>query len=207
MNILDKVKAILFKTNETLPLLKEESNTLQQPIIYLAILALIPLMATFIGYSAVGFDTITGSNVRLPVTSSLIHIIVQFLLTVVGVFLTALIANYMAPKFGGKENYPQAFKAVSYACTPSLIGGILAIHPKMSLLGSWAGFIFGLIIAIYGLYILYQALPVLMESPKTSAFTYTLIVAVGGIVIWGGLDIINNFIAKSIINNAISHLI
>jgi hypothetical protein len=206
MNILDKVMGILFKTNGTLPQLKEESNTLQQPMFYLAILTLIPFMATFIGYSAIGFDTSAGSNFRLPVTSSLIHIVVQFLLTVGGVFLTALIVNYMAPKFGGKGNYPNAFKAVSYACTPSLIGGVLAIHPKMSLLGSWSGFVIGLIIAIYGLYILYQALPVLMESSKTSASTYTLIVAVGGIIIWGGLAGINNLIATNIFNKAISGL-
>ncbi len=206
MNILDKVMGILFKTNETLPLLKEESNTLQQPLIYLSILALIPLMATFIGYSAVGFDMSTENNLRLPVTLTLIHIVVQFLLTAGGVFLTALIVNYLAPNFGGKENYPHAFMAVSFACTPSLIGGIFAIHPKLSLLGSWAGFIVGLIIALYGLYILYQALPILMESPKTTASTYTLVVAIGGIVIWLGLGIINNLIAENIINDAIDSL-
>jgi len=175
-----------------------------QPLIYLCILALIPFMATFIGYAAVGFSGGPEGNIRVSVSYTLIHVVVQYILTVGGVFIFAFIVNLLAPRMGGKEDYLQAFKTVVYACTPSLIGGILSIHPRLSLMVSMGGFVLGLIIALYGLYILYQALSVLMECPKTTIMTYTVTSAIGGIVVWGVLNIINNVIAKSIVQDTIS---
>ena len=204
MNILEKIVGLLLKPRDTLHLLKEESITLQEPLIYLCILALISFMATFIGYAAVGFSGGPEGNIRVSVGSTLIHVVVQYILTVGGVFIYAFVVNLLAPKMGGKEDYLQAFKTVVYACTPSLIGGFLFIHPRMSLTVSMGGFILGLIIALYGLYILYQALSVLMECPKTTITTYTVTAAVGGVVVWVVLSVINNVIARSIVEETVN---
>ncbi|MBN1571978.1 MAG: YIP1 family protein [Deltaproteobacteria bacterium] len=207
MSIVEKIFGLLLKPGDTLYLLKEERNTLQQTLIYLCMLALVPFMTTFIGYTAVGFSGGPEGNIRIAVGSTLIHVMVQYILTVGGVFILALIVNLLAPKMGGKENFLQAFKTIAYACTPSLIGGFLSIHPRLSLTGSTAGFLLGLIIAIYGIYILYQGLSILMECPKTTILAYTVMTVIGGIVVWGFLEIINNKIATSIVRDTISSIL
>jgi hypothetical protein len=206
MDIIGKIMGILLKTDETLTMLKDEPDTLQESIFYLSILALIPFVATFIGYTAVGFAGGNG-NIRLPIGSALTHVVVQYILTVGGVFLAALYVNLLAPQLGGKNDFPQALKTIVYACTPSLIGGVLSIHHKLSLTGSAAGFIIGLVIALYGVYILYQAIPILMESPRTTVSTYTLLAAVGGVAIWVVCDMLNNLIARSIMNEAVNRML
>lgn len=207
MNMFENTIGLLLKPGDTLPLLKEDYTDLKQPLIYLCILALIPFMATFIGYTAVGFSGGPDGNIRVPVGSTLVHVVIQYILTVGGVFIFALIVNLLAPKMGGKEDFLQAFKTVVYACTPSLIGGFLSIHPRLSLTASTAGFILGLIIAIYGIYILYQGLLILMECSKTTITTYTVVAVISGIIVWIFLEIVNNVIATGIVEDAVSGML
>lgn len=98
-----------------------------------------------------------------------------FLLLVVfgalGTAITALIANFFAGKFGGEENFDQAFAAATFALMPSVAGQVLGTLPLI-------GPLLGLLGAILGVVYLYQALPVFLAIPaenRVKQFVATIV--------------------------------
>ncbi len=176
MDIVGRVKAVLLRPKETFQLIKTESATTQDLIFsYLAILAVVPAVASIIGMSVVGVSVPFMRAFRLPLINSLSRAIVQYVLTLVGAYVLGLIINALAPTFSGVKNNIQALKIAVYCATPTLVAGILHIVPALGVLVIIAG--------LYGLYLLYLAIPVMMECPKEKALVYTVTVIVVNIVI------------------------
>ncbi len=176
MDIVGRVKAVLLRPKETFQLIKTESATTQDLIFnYVAILAVIPAIASIIGMSLVGVSVPFMRMVRFPLINSLSRAIVQYVLTLVGVYVLGLIINALAPTFSGVKNKIQALKIAVYCATPTLVAGILHIVPALGVVVIIAG--------LYGLYLLYLAITVMMECPKEKALFYTVTVIVVNIVI------------------------
>ena len=176
MDIVGRVKAVLLRPKETFQLIKTESATTQDLIFsYLAILAVVPAVASIIGMSVVGVSVPFMRAFRFPLINSLSRAIVQYVLTLVGAYVLGLIINALAPTFSGVKNNIQALKIAVYCATPTLVAGILHIVPALGVLVIIAG--------LYGLYLLYLAIPVMMECPKEKALVYTVTVIVVNIVI------------------------
>jgi len=166
MSITERVKAVLLRPKDTFNTIKSEPTTTQVLIFnYLAVLALIPAVASTIGMSIMG----------VPFLYSLSRAIVQYFLTLIGAFVLGLIINALAPTFSGVKNNTQALKVAVYCATPTLVAGILYIVPALGVLVLIAGF--------YGLYLLYLAIPIMMECPPEKALVYTLAVIVANIVV------------------------
>ena len=96
--------------------------------------------------------------------------VVSFISTVVGVYLTALVTDYLAPNFGSQKNFGRAMQTVAYAYTPAWIGGILGIVPAIAWLGTLAG--------LYGLYLMYLGLPHTMKTPEDKTIVYMVVVII-----------------------------
>jgi len=133
---------------------------------YVAILALIPAIAGFIGSSLIGRYT--------PILSGLIGAIVSYLLTFVIVFVVALIVDALAPTFGAQKNFTSALKLVVYSYTPAWLAGAFLLVPGLSFL--W-------ILGLYGLYLMWLGLPPLMQAPRDKALPYSAAVVVCAVVI------------------------
>lgn len=200
MNLIEKVKGVLLKPKDTLPILKTEQEIIHGLIIYICILALIPMIATFIGKAVVGIGIGEWGRFRAPAGYAFITALILYALTVGSVFLIGLIIDFFAPTFGGNRNYLMAIKTAAYSCTPFMLGGILAIFPSIILSILW--FIF----ALYGIYILYLALPVFMESPREQIILYSVVTVAGAIIVAlvFGLIVysVNNAFMTSAINRA-----
>src|SRR5690606_26491037 len=136
---------------------------------YLIWLALVPAIASFIGASVIGYQSL-GFGGRLGVGAGLLQFVVGLVLTLVGVYVVSLVVDWLAPKFGGTSNRLAAFKLVAYASTAGLLGGIFALVPLLGLLG--------LLAAIYSISLLYLGLPVLMKNPPDRTVLYTIAVIV-----------------------------
>jgi len=100
--------------------------------------------------------------------------VVGFVLSLVMVYLLALIANALAPTFKGEKNLLNAFKLIAYGATAGMVGGIFNLFPALSMLG--------LIAALYSVYLIYIGIPVLMKSPADKALGYTAVLIVCGVV-------------------------
>ena len=176
MDIVQRVKAVLLRPKETFELIKTESATTQDLILnYLAILAIIPAVASIIGMSVVGISVPFMRMVRFPLLNSLSRAIVQYVLTLVGVYVLGLIINVLAPTFSGVKNNIQALKIAVYCATPTLVAGVFYIVPALGVLVLIAG--------LYGIYLLYLATPIMMECPREKALVYIVAVIVANIVI------------------------
>ena len=177
MNLVERAKNILIQPkSEWSAIAAEPTSAPELYKGYIMPLAAIGPLASIIGMSLVGISLpFMGGTYRAPLTTSVTHAIASYILTLVGVFIIALIVNALAPTFGGEKNQTQALKVVAYASTPSWIAGIVMLLPMLGVIA--------LLAALYGIYLLYLGLPVVMKAPSEKAVGYTAVVVVGAVVI------------------------
>lgn len=140
---------------------------------YLVFLAAIPAVAGFIGYSLIGVGAF-GISVRVPVVQGLVSMVVGYVLSLAMVYVLALIANMLAPRFAGHADMGSAFKLVAYGSTAGMLGGVFSLLPSLAMLG--------LVAALYSVYLIYTGIPVLMKAPQEKAVGYTAALVVCGIL-------------------------
>jgi Yip1 domain len=174
MALIDRVQSILLKPKQTWPVIAAEGGDVASIYTgYVMILAAIPAVAAFIGLSLIGVGAF-GVSYRIPILAGVVQMIVSYLLSLVMVFVLALIVNALAPTFGGTKNQVQALKLVAYGCTAGFLGGIFSLIPLLSVLGLIAG--------LYSIYLIYTGIAVLMRCPPEKAGAYTAVVIVCAIV-------------------------
>lgn len=174
MNLVDRVQSILLRPKITWLAIEEEpADAASIYRNYVMILALIPAVASFIGLSLVGIGAF-GMSFRVPIVAGLANMVVGYVLSLAMVFVLALIIDAMAPTFDGTRSQIGALKLSAYASTAAFVGGIFSLLPALSVIGALA--------ALYGVYLLYTGLPVLMKCPPDKAIAYTAVVVVCAIV-------------------------
>lgn len=175
MNIIARVKEILLTPKPAwLAIETEETNTATLYTQYIMILAAIQVVAGFIGMSLFGVSSF-GVSVKVPLVSGLIQMVLGYGLALAMVYVVALIADALAPSFGGQKNPMNALKLVAYSSTAAMVGGIFALVPALGVLT--------LIASLYSLYLLYLGIPTLMKSPQEKALPYTAVLVACAIVV------------------------
>ncbi|MGZ5156804.1 MAG: Yip1 family protein [Caldimonas sp.] len=174
MSLIERVQSILLKPKQTWPVIAAEGGDVASIYTsYILILAAIPAIASFIGLTLIGVGAF-GVSYRLPIATGLIQMIVSYILSLVMVFVLALIVNALAPTFGGTKNQVQALKLVAYGSTAGFLGGIFGIIPMLGILG--------LLAALYSIYLIYTGIAVMMRCPPEKAGVYTAVVIVCAII-------------------------
>lgn len=174
MNLVQRVQDILLRPKRTWPeIAAEPTDTATLYRDYLLILAAIPAVAGFIGLSIIGAG-VFGVRFRVPIVSGLVQAIVSYVLSLVMVYVLALIVDALAPSFGGRRSPIQALKLVAYASTAGFVGGIFGLLPSLAVLGALVG--------LYSVYLFYVGVPVLMECPAEKALVYTVVFALCAIL-------------------------
>ena len=172
----ERIKNVLLApSNEWPAIAAEPASTRSLYVGYVVPLAAIRPICSFIGLSLVGVS-LFGGRYRVPIGSGITHALISFVLTLVGVYVLALIIDALAPTFGGHNDPTQALKVSVYSATPAWLAGVLYLLPWLSLLG--------VIAAIYSLYLLYLGLPLVMKVPQEKALRYTAMVVIAAIVIF-----------------------
>lgn len=154
---------------------------------YVMILAAIGPLATVIGTLLFGYPSILGFTYRPSAGAVIGGALLSYLLTLVGVYVLALIIDALAPSFDAKKDRLKAFKLAAYASTAAWLAGVFNIIPALSFLA---------ILGLYSLYLLYLGLPKLMRAPETKALGYTVVTVLAAIVIW----IVIGLIGGAVIN-------
>ncbi len=175
MSLIERVQSILLKPKQTWPVIAAEGGDVPGIFTrYVMILAAIPAVAAFIGMTLFGIGGF-GLTMRIPVAAALGSMIVGYVMSLLMVFVLALIVNALAPTFGGTKDQLAAVKVVAYSMTAAFVAGILGLLPSLAVLGSLIGL-------AWAIYLLYTGLPVLMRSPPEKAGAYTAVVMVCAIV-------------------------
>jgi hypothetical protein len=174
-SLVDRAKAIILTPKDEWPKVAAES-TPQGDILrgYVLPLAAIGPLASFIGGQVFGYGAF-GFSYRPPLVGSLVSAIVAFVLSVVGVYVLAFIADALAPKFEGQSNRLNAFKLVAYSYTAAWLAGIFGLIPSLAFFG---------LLGIYSFYLLYTGITPLMKVPEAKAAGYFAVTILSAIVLY-----------------------
>lgn len=186
-SVVQRAKDILVRPKETWARIDGEAATPASIYIpYVVLLAAIGPVALLIGSQIFGYGAL-GFRYRPGLGSAVGSALLSYVLTLVGVFVLALIIDALAPRFGGQKNQVQALKVAAYSGTAAWIAGIFGLVPALSMLG---------ILGLYSLYLLYLGLPRLMKTPDDKALTYSVVV----IVLAGLLFMVIGMISSSLVS-------
>jgi hypothetical protein len=189
-NIVARVKSILLTPRSEWPVIAAEPQTVGGIYSgYIIILAAIPAVARFLSYSFIGVSVPFLGSYRVGLASGLTTAIVSYILSLIGVYILALIVDALAPTFGGERNQIQALKVVACSYTASWIASIIGIIPGLGLLAALAG-------AIYSIYLLNMGLPFTMKCPPDKAVGYTAVTIVVAIVVGFVLALAVNSVSR-----------
>ena len=141
---------------------------------YALILAAIPALAGFIGYSVIGINFGLGTF-RIPLGRGLIWAILQYALALVGVYAMGLIIDALATSFGAAKDLTQSMKIAVFAWTPVWVAGILFIIPSLSVIT--------FIISLYALYLFFLGIKIVKSPPEDKAVGYFVVTLISAIVV------------------------
>jgi hypothetical protein len=146
---------------------------------YVAIIALVPLIATLVGdaiYYSSRFDphNVAGGSVEVA--------IVTYIFQIIGVLIVGAVIWKLAPHFASKTNQTRATVLAAYGYTPVALIAIVDFIPSIGFL-TFLGL-------LYGLYIIYLGLPILMGTPKDRVITYMIAILIASFIVYAIVDYI-----------------
>ncbi len=175
---MDRVKALLLQPGATWKTIDGEFTkpaTLYKGWV-LPLAAIGPICGA-IGTTVFGMRVpLVGATFRVPITTALATAAIGYVLSILTVFVVALIVNALAPSFGGQKNDVQALKVSAYSATASWVGGVFGLIPALGLIS--------FLLSLYSLVLLYLGLPIVMKAPRDRAMAYTIVVILGVIVVF-----------------------
>lgn len=172
--LVERVKAILLRPAQEWDRIDTEQTSAGQLYkSYVLPLAAIPVLATLIGSLVFG-HSVLGLTYRPSFGAALGTAIVQYVLTLISVYVIALIIDGLAPTFNATRNREQALKVAAYSLTAAWVAGIFNIFPAIAILA---------LLGLYSIYLLYLGLPKLMKAPQDKALPYTAVVIVAAVVV------------------------
>ena len=186
MNLVERAKKLVLKPKEEWPVIAAETHSVQDLYTrYVMILAAIPAVAAFVGFSFIGVSGF-GYSYRVPIASGLAQMVLQYLLSLAAVYVMALIIDALAASFGGEKSFPQAIKVAAFFPTASWLAGVFYLVPALSILAILGG--------LYSLYLLYLGLPLLMKAPEDKAIPYTVVVIIVAIVVMVVIGVVSSLV-------------
>ena len=193
--LIKRIKSILTSPKTEWPVIAGEPATVSDLYKnYIMILAAIPAVVGFIKGSLIGYS-VYGMSVRAPIGSGLVGMVLGYALSLVSIYVVALVIDALAPTFGAQKNQTQALKSVAYAWTASWVIGLGMIIPEIGMLFLLAGL-------VYSIYLLYLGLPATMKCPPEKAAGYTALSIICAIV----LNLIIGAVVQGIVGGAVSTL-
>jgi hypothetical protein len=137
---------------------------------YVAVLAAVPFIGTLLG------DLWYYRAIHAFYAYAFSLAVVTYIFDIIAVFVAGFIVWKLAPSFGTVTTQVRATRLVAFAFTPAFLIGILNIIPPISFIS-----ILGL---LYGLYILYLGVPILMNTPQEKVLTYVVVSVVATLIVY-----------------------
>jgi Yip1 domain len=171
MNLVGRIKGILLQPkSEWQAIEREPGNAGYLFPNYVAIVAAIPPVCTFIGTSIIGYG-----SYRIGIGTGILGALLTYVLSLVGVVVVAYVIDFLAGTFGARKNIENAMKVSAYTPTAAWVAGVFNIIPALGFLG---------ILGLYSLYLLYVGIDALMKPAAEKALVYTIAVIVCAIIVW-----------------------
>lgn len=139
---------------------------------YVLPLAAIGPVAGLIGGQVFGYGQFI--TYRPTLAASLGTAVLAFVLALVGIAVLTLIAEFLAPKFGGVANRAGAFRLVAYGSTAAWLVGVFGLVPSLAFFG---------LLGLYSIYLFYTGAGPTMQVPADKAAGYTAVTIVCAVLL------------------------
>ncbi len=171
---------------------KEHEAPRRVYVAYVLVLAAIGPICAYISTAYFGWTVGSDRVIKLTEISAMQLSVLTYLAILVGVFALGWAINWMAKTYGAREepSRSNAIALAAYSCTPLFLAGFALLYPV-----PWFNALVFLAAAIYGAYLMYDGLPIVMGIPKAQAVMYAgamltvalvILVAtrVGSVLLW-----------------------
>lgn len=164
---------------------KEEWHTIEQnhealksSLSHVLLVALIPVICTFIASTEIGWNLGVGEPLFLTQESAILMSVGMYFGLIAGVLALAYLSFWMAKTFDADPSFTQALELASYTSTPLFMVGLASFYPAV-----WFVMIVGLLGLTYSVYLLYTGVPIIMNIPEEKGFIYASSVVTAGLVL------------------------
>ncbi len=172
-SLIARAKAILMTPKAEWPVIEAEHASIADIYkSYVIPLAAIGPVCRLVGSLMFG-HSFFGITYRPSIMGALSTAVITYAMTLIGVFVLALVVDFLAPHFGSTASRTQAFKLAAYSSTAAWIIGLFGLLPALLFLS---------ILGLYSFYLFYIGLPVMMKTPPDKAPMHTLAIVAVSIV-------------------------
>lgn len=186
--LVERAKGIILQPAEEWPKVEAEKLTIPEILkSYAMPLLAIGPVAGFLGGQIFGYG-ILGFSFRPSLAGALGAAVTQFVLAVAGLFILSFIADFLAPKFGGKSDRLRSFKLVAYSMTAAWITGVFGVIPTLAILG---------VLGLYSIYVFYTGVGMMMNVPAEKAGSYTAATFVAAIILFIVVGAVSGAVTRS----------
>jgi hypothetical protein len=193
--LFNRVINVIVKPVDEWQLIKGENSTKNEVIMQYAL----PLTLLVALASLLGGLLFTKSMLQLSFMHVLLSSVVAFIVTFVGMYISAFVVNELAPSFGTVKDLDKVFCLVVYSFIPMWVAGMITgLIPKL-----WILSLFG----FYGIYVMWLGAPVITETPddKKAGFVVVSVLIILGIYIVLSLILAAIISSLFITNVAVMH--
>lgn len=175
-SLISRVKGlILTPQKEWDEIEREDTSILDLYKRYIAVLAVIPPFASFLGSWLFGVR-----GLHPTFAQGLFRAVVQYALSLPALFLIAFVISMIAPHFDGRSNDRRALLLAAYSYTPAWLAALFGLVPGLRFLD---------VLGFYGIYVFSRGLTRMMRVPKDNLDVFTLValfltVATGALHAW-----------------------
>lgn len=167
---------------------------------YPILMALLPPVALYIGTTQVGWTVVGEDVVRITEASAIPLVVLSYIALLGAVVIIGLMINWMSETYQTEAFPIKGVVLMGYACTPIFLAGACAVYPIW-----WLDIVLGTVAAIYTIYLIYTAIPIMMHVPWDRGFLYAsavfMIALVYVVVILVGVTIVWEYIAIPVFSN------
>jgi hypothetical protein len=172
-----RVKNILLKPQTEWLVIKDEQTTISNLMInYAIILALIPVVAIFIGQSILGVSLGQKMSDKIPIANGVLYGFLYYVFSAAGIYILALLVDALSSSFGTTKNLIASLKIVVYSYTAFAVAGIVNIFFSLEWLHLFLG--------LYTFYLMYLGLRIVKETPREKASGFLLMVFILSTVLY-----------------------
>ena len=173
MSLIARAKHIILTPVAEWGSISQERSTVKSLLIRYALpMALIPAIASFIGYGFVGANGLLFrvSGLYWGAAMAIDSLITSLTVYLLGTYLI----DRIAPAFGAARNIGRTAQLVAYSYTPAWIAGIFYLLPRLQEL---------VVLGLYSVYLFYLGIPVLKPAPDDQRVAFTIVSAIILIII------------------------
>ena len=173
MSLLAMVRNIIFSPVAEWQVIAKEKRTMKRLLgRYVIPMALIPAVASYIGYGLAGAS---GILFRISGTYWGISMAINNFITSLAVYLLGtLLVDSIAPAFGAQRNRGRSAQLVAYSYTPAWLAGIFYALPGLQP---------AVALGLYSVYLFYTGVPQLKKTPEDQRIAFTTVSAILLIII------------------------